>query len=70
MVTLEARTHGVYGLYGNACVDRQVESYLLSGRLPAVDVTCAGAAGTASQSVNRPAAVPPGTWTAAGRFPG
>ncbi|MEV0126691.1 alpha/beta hydrolase [Streptomyces sp. NPDC050703] len=32
--------HGVFGDYGNTCVDRQVNSYLADGRLPKRDVTC------------------------------
>ncbi|MER7952495.1 alpha/beta hydrolase [Streptomyces sp. NPDC096079] len=36
-----ARQHGLYGEYGNACVDARVTSYLSTGRLPAHDPTCA-----------------------------
>ncbi|MFJ9553956.1 alpha/beta hydrolase [Nocardiopsis sp. NPDC101807] len=32
--------HGLYGEYGNACVDERVNAYLRTGRLPARDVTC------------------------------
>lgn len=32
--------HGVYGEYGDACVDGTVNAYLASGRLPAGDPTC------------------------------
>ncbi|WP_106396295.1 alpha/beta hydrolase [Actinocorallia populi] len=32
--------HGVYGEYGNACVDAKVNAYLESGRLPAENPTC------------------------------
>ncbi|MFE7600669.1 alpha/beta hydrolase [Streptomyces sp. NPDC057494] len=35
-----ARQHGLYGEYGNTCVDRQVTTYLSTGRLPAHDPTC------------------------------
>ena len=42
LVTLEgANRHGLYGEYGNACVDDQVNRYLATGRLPATDRTCA-----------------------------
>ncbi|MBH5337498.1 alpha/beta fold hydrolase [Streptomyces pactum] len=47
-----AGSHGVFG-GGNACVDRRVETYLLTGRAPARDVSCAG----------RPAPVPTGAAT-------
>ncbi|MFI6644638.1 alpha/beta hydrolase [Streptomyces sp. NPDC050504] len=36
-----ARQHGLYGEYGNACVDGTVNAYLRTGRLPAEDPTCA-----------------------------
>ncbi|MGW1592804.1 alpha/beta hydrolase [Streptomyces sp. NPDC002343] len=35
-----ARQHGLYGEYGNACVDNLVNAYLRTGRLPAHDPTC------------------------------
>ncbi|MGA4844995.1 alpha/beta fold hydrolase [Streptomyces sp. G5(2025)] len=35
-----ANQHGVYGDYGNACVDRRVNDYLATGKLPARDLTC------------------------------
>ncbi|MFF3771913.1 alpha/beta hydrolase [Streptomyces sp. NPDC002232] len=35
-----ARQHGLYGEYGNACVDTRVTAYLRTGRLPAHDPTC------------------------------
>ncbi|MFF2902283.1 alpha/beta hydrolase [Streptomyces sp. NPDC057966] len=35
-----ARQHGLYGEYGNACVDQRVNAYLRTGRLPAHDPTC------------------------------
>lgn len=35
-----ARKHGVFGEYGNACADQKVTSYLISGNLPATDQTC------------------------------
>ncbi|GAB2655818.1 alpha/beta hydrolase [Kribbella swartbergensis] len=41
LLTLEnARKHGIFGEYGNDCVDKAVISYLLSGHLPGVDLTC------------------------------
>ncbi|GAA2789240.1 alpha/beta hydrolase [Crossiella cryophila] len=41
LVTLtDARMHGLYARYGNACVDGEVTRYLLGGALPAKDVTC------------------------------
>jgi pimeloyl-ACP methyl ester carboxylesterase len=41
LVTLKnARTHGVFGEYGNNCVDQLVNAYLDSGVLPATDQTC------------------------------
>ncbi|MFE7093998.1 alpha/beta hydrolase [Streptomyces erythrochromogenes] len=42
LITLEnANRHGLYGEYGNACVDGEVNAYLATGRLPAKDRTCA-----------------------------
>lgn len=35
-----ARQHGLYGEYGNACVDERVNAYLRTGRLPAHDLNC------------------------------
>ncbi|MEV4922884.1 alpha/beta hydrolase [Streptomyces roseoverticillatus] len=41
LITLKgANRHAVYGLYGNTCVDDQVNTYLATGRLPATDRTC------------------------------
>ncbi|MER7789496.1 alpha/beta hydrolase [Streptomyces sp. NPDC097640] len=41
LLTVEgARQHGLYGEYGNACVDERVNAYLRTGRLPAHDLTC------------------------------
>ncbi|MFG3256912.1 alpha/beta hydrolase [Streptomyces sp. NPDC048172] len=40
LITLKAQVHGVYGMYGNACVDRQVNAYLNTGRLPKKNTTC------------------------------
>ncbi|WP_331773075.1 alpha/beta hydrolase (plasmid) [Embleya sp. NBC_00888] len=41
LVTLQgANQHGVFGSYGNACVDNQVNAYLATGTLPATDPTC------------------------------
>ncbi|MFF9402871.1 alpha/beta hydrolase [Streptomyces sp. NPDC014646] len=42
LITLTgANRHGIYGEYGNACVDDQVNRYLATGKLPAKDRTCA-----------------------------
>ncbi|MBB5133728.1 pimeloyl-ACP methyl ester carboxylesterase [Thermocatellispora tengchongensis] len=39
--------HGIYGEYGDPCVDDKVNAYLETGALPATDQTCeGGAAGT------------------------
>ncbi|MGW4409716.1 alpha/beta hydrolase [Nonomuraea sp. NPDC004702] len=35
-----AIAHGIYGEYGNACVDAKVNAYLATGALPATDQTC------------------------------
>ncbi|GHF76448.1 alpha/beta hydrolase [Kitasatospora xanthocidica] len=35
-----ADQHGLYGTYGNACVDDAVNAYLAAGRLPEADLTC------------------------------
>ncbi|MFE6777672.1 alpha/beta hydrolase [Streptomyces sp. NPDC057702] len=41
LLTLEGvNHHGVFGQYGNACVDAQVNAYLRTGTLPRADVTC------------------------------
>ncbi|MFE6159249.1 alpha/beta fold hydrolase [Streptomyces sp. NPDC056486] len=41
LVTLPgARQHGIFGEYGNACADAQVNAYLTDGRLPGRDVSC------------------------------
>ncbi|MER7707679.1 alpha/beta hydrolase [Kitasatospora sp. NPDC097605] len=41
LLTLQgADQHGLYGLYGNACVDDTVNAYLASGRLPDTDPVC------------------------------
>lgn len=41
LMTLEGvNSHGLYGFYGNACVDEAVNAYLDSGRLPQADFTC------------------------------
>ncbi|MEV5380932.1 alpha/beta hydrolase [Streptomyces nondiastaticus] len=42
LVTVPGGDHGVYG-GGNACADGIVDKYLLSGELPARDVTCEAA---------------------------
>ncbi|WP_030347270.1 alpha/beta hydrolase [Streptomyces sp. NRRL S-1022] len=42
LVTLRgADQHAVYGVFGSACVDTTVNTYLATGRLPVRDVTCA-----------------------------
>ncbi|MEU8087182.1 alpha/beta hydrolase [Micromonospora sp. NPDC049101] len=38
----DARIHGVFGNYGNACVDGVVIDYLADGTLPANDLDCVG----------------------------
>ncbi|WP_107418327.1 alpha/beta hydrolase [Streptomyces sp. CB02115] len=41
LLTLEnANRHALYGEYGNACVDTEVNRYLATGRLPEKDETC------------------------------
>ncbi|MFD4656985.1 alpha/beta hydrolase [Kitasatospora sp. NPDC058444] len=41
LVTLRgANQHGLYGTYGNTCVDDAVNAYLAGGRLPEADLTC------------------------------
>ncbi|MFI1979152.1 alpha/beta hydrolase [Streptomyces wedmorensis] len=35
-----ARQHGLYGEYGNTCVDDHVNAYLRTGQLPTRDLTC------------------------------
>ncbi|MCX5206342.1 alpha/beta hydrolase [Streptomyces sp. NBC_00237] len=41
LLTLEgANRHGLYGRYGNTCVDAEVNRYLATGRLPSRDLTC------------------------------
>ncbi|WP_335933773.1 alpha/beta hydrolase [Streptomyces sp. PTD5-9] len=50
LVTLEgANRHALYGEYGNACVDDQVNRYLATGELPATDRTCAKRTGRVRQ---------------------
>ncbi|MEU4126020.1 alpha/beta hydrolase [Streptomyces virginiae] len=44
LITLEdANRHGLYGEYGNACVDDRVNAYLATGKLPEEDRTCGAA---------------------------
>ncbi|MEU2869120.1 alpha/beta hydrolase [Streptomyces olivoreticuli] len=46
LVTLnDADRHALYGLYGNPCVDDNVNQYLATGELPADDQTCSKRAG-------------------------
>ncbi|CAL9347466.1 hypothetical protein SUDANB178_00397 [Streptomyces sp. enrichment culture] len=45
-----ARQHGLYGEYGNACVDEHVNAYLRTGRLPAHDPACSSSLPRASAS--------------------
>ncbi|MGI8334443.1 alpha/beta hydrolase [Actinomadura scrupuli] len=41
LLTLRGTTaHGIYGEYGNACVDAKVNAYLATGILPAADPIC------------------------------
>ncbi|MCX4679604.1 alpha/beta hydrolase [Streptomyces sp. NBC_01433] len=41
LITLKgANRHAVYGLYGNACVDAEVNTYLATRKLPVHDRTC------------------------------
>ncbi|TXR99672.1 alpha/beta hydrolase [Streptomyces sp. col6] len=41
LLTVEgARQHGMYGEYGNSCVDERVNAYLRTGRLPTHDLAC------------------------------
>ncbi|WP_432934113.1 alpha/beta hydrolase [Microbispora sp. CA-135349] len=41
LLTLSGVTaHGIYGEYGNACVDAKVNAYLATGTLPAADPIC------------------------------
>ncbi|MBB5936323.1 alpha/beta hydrolase [Streptomyces zagrosensis] len=41
LLTVEgANQHGLFGEYGNACVDARVNAYLRSGKLPAADLSC------------------------------
>ncbi|MEU7458689.1 alpha/beta hydrolase [Streptosporangium roseum] len=41
LLTLRGSTaHGIYGEYGNACVDAKVNAYLATGTLPATDQVC------------------------------
>ncbi|MFF8711515.1 alpha/beta hydrolase [Streptomyces sp. NPDC015184] len=41
LITLAgANRHGIYGDYGNACVDNRVNRYLATGKLPTKDLTC------------------------------
>ncbi|MGW0518070.1 alpha/beta hydrolase [Crossiella sp. NPDC003009] len=41
----DARMHGLYARYGNACVDNTVTKYLVSGSLPESDQRCANVPG-------------------------
>ncbi|MFD9081339.1 alpha/beta fold hydrolase [Streptomyces erythrochromogenes] len=51
LITLEnANRHGLYGEYGNACVDGEVNAYLATGRLPEADRTCGAAPSSSSSS--------------------
>ncbi|MDT0455466.1 alpha/beta hydrolase [Streptomyces sp. DSM 41527] len=46
LITLKgSNRHGIYGEYGNACVDGKVNRYLATGRLPQDDQTCVKRAG-------------------------
>ncbi|MEU7107886.1 alpha/beta fold hydrolase [Streptomyces stramineus] len=41
LVTVPVRTHAVFAYYPNACANKTVNDYLLTGDLPAADTTCA-----------------------------
>lgn len=46
LVTLRgADQHAVYGVYGSACADTTVNTYLATGRLPTRDINCAAHSG-------------------------
>ncbi|MEO3786892.1 alpha/beta hydrolase [Actinocorallia sp. B10E7] len=40
MITLDASVHGVFGNYGDTCVDTLIIDYFRTGALPATDRTC------------------------------
>ncbi|MGI5530582.1 alpha/beta fold hydrolase [Streptomyces syringium] len=40
LVTVPVRTHAVFGYYPNACANKAVNDYLLTGNLPTADTTC------------------------------
>ncbi|GCB48998.1 hypothetical protein SNL152K_6328 [Streptomyces sp. NL15-2K] len=71
LITLPgAIQHGVYGEYGNACADRQVNVYLDTGKLPSRDLTCdsarnalEGAAGRGHPTADAPSRQAPTTST-------
>jgi hypothetical protein len=42
--------HIVYLTYGNPCVDASVTNYLVTGELPATDVTCTDTIATSTRS--------------------
>ncbi|MGW1848434.1 alpha/beta hydrolase [Streptomyces sp. NPDC001966] len=51
LLTLKgADRHALFGRYGNACVDDEVNRYLATGKLPTKDQTCLERAGEASSS--------------------
>ncbi|MFF2925753.1 alpha/beta hydrolase [Streptomyces celluloflavus] len=51
LLTLKgANRHALFGRYGNACVDDEVNRYLATGKLPTKNQTCVKPAGEASSS--------------------
>ncbi|MGW0392062.1 alpha/beta hydrolase [Streptomyces sp. NPDC003042] len=50
--------HGVYLADPNSCVNAPVSAYLTTGRLPAKDITCRSAPGTAERRESLPAPTP------------
>ncbi|MFK4088086.1 alpha/beta fold hydrolase [Kribbella sp. NPDC020789] len=40
LTVANARKHGIFGEYGNACADEKVVTYLFSGTLPSTDEVC------------------------------
>jgi pimeloyl-ACP methyl ester carboxylesterase len=53
LITLRnAQKHIVYLTYGNPCVDATVTRYLVTGQLPATDVTCTHSTATSTRSAS------------------
>ncbi|WP_405655407.1 alpha/beta fold hydrolase [Streptomyces sp. RK9] len=54
LITLKgANRHGVYGFYGDDCVDTKVNAYLASGKLPGKDLTCVKKEGVKKDGVKK-----------------